>query len=90
MLAPAAWAAVGTLAVVSTAVAFVVFLRGLRTLGAVRTAIVSTVEPFWTTLLAAATLGQPLRASTVAGGALIACAVLLLQRRPRPSVAAAA
>jgi drug/metabolite transporter (DMT)-like permease len=90
VLAPAAWAAVGTLAVVSTAVAFVVFLRGLRALGAVRTAIVSTVEPFWTTLLAAATLGQPLRASTVAGGALIACAVLLLQRRPRPSVAAAA
>ena len=84
----AAWAAIGALAVVSTAVAFVVFLRGLRTLGAVRTAIVSTVEPFWTTLLAAAALDQPLRLSTVAGGALIAGAVLLLQRQPARAAAA--
>lgn len=88
VLAPGAWAAVAALAVVSTAVAFVVFLRGLRALGAVRTAIVSTVEPFWTTLLAVVALGQPMRASTVVGGALIACAVLLLQRQPARTAAA--
>ena len=81
-LSPAAWLAVGTLALVSTAIAFIFFLRGLAVLGPVRTAIVSTVEPFWTTLLAVAALGQPFRMTTLAGGAMIAGAVLLLQRRP--------
>ena len=81
-LAPAAWLAVGALAVASTALAFVIFLRGLAVLGPVRTAIVSTVEPFWTTLLAVLALGQPFRPATVAGGAMIAAAVLHHQRQP--------
>jgi len=80
-LAPAAWLAIAALALFSTAVAFFAFLRGLAVLGPVRTAIVSTVEPFWTLLLAVPALGQPLRLATVAGGALIASAVLLLQVR---------
>ena len=87
-LSPMAWGSVVTLAVVSTAVAFVVFLRGLAVLGPVRTAIVSTVEPFWTTLLAVLALGQPFRATTLVGGAMIAGAVLLLNRQP-PAPAAA-
>lgn len=77
-----AWLSVATLAVASTAVAFVLFLRGLEVLRPVRTAIVSTVEPFWTTLLAVLALGQPFRMTTLAGGAMIAAAVLLLQRQP--------
>ena len=48
-----------------------------------RTAIVSTVEPFFTAVLGAATLGQPFGVGTVAGGVLIAAAVLLLQRPAR-------
>lgn len=65
------------------AVAFLGFLSGLRLLGAVRTAITSTVEPFWTTLLGIVVLQQPLGAGTIVGGVLIMAAVLLLQRRPR-------
>ena len=80
-LAPAAWLWIAALAVICTAVAFIAFLRGLAVLGPVRTAIVSTVEPFWTLLLAVPALGQPLRPATLAGGALIAGAVVLLQRR---------
>ena len=80
-LAPAAWLWIAALAVICTAVAFIAFLRGLAVLGPVRTAIVSSVEPFWTLLLAVPALGQPLRPATAAGGALIAAAVLLLQRR---------
>ena len=80
-LAPAAWLWIAALAVICTAVAFLTFLRGLAVLGPVRTAIVSTVEPFWTLLLAVPALGQPLRPATAVGGALIAAAVLLLQRR---------
>ncbi len=69
---------------VLSAGAFLGFLAGLRTLGAVRTSITSTVEPFWTSLLGVAVLAQPLGVGTMVGGLLIMCAVLILQR---PSVA---
>lgn len=66
---------------VLSAGSFLGFLAGLRALGPVRTAITSTVEPFWTTVLGVALLGQPLGVGTVVGGAFIMAAVLLLQRR---------
>lgn len=82
ILAPAAWGAVAVLALVCTVVAFLAFMRGLGRLGPVRTAIVSTVEPFFTAVLGAVALAQPFGPATLVGGALIAAAVLLLQRRP--------
>ena len=45
----------------------------------------STVEPFWTALLAGIVLAQPVPLRTWAGGACIACAVVLLQLKPRTS-----
>jgi drug/metabolite transporter (DMT)-like permease len=75
-----AWIATGLLALLSTAAAFLAFLRGLRVLGPVRTAIVSTVEPFCTAVLGAVVLSQDLNGATLVGGALIALAVVLLQR----------
>ena len=80
-LTPGAWASIAGFAVIGTAVAFLLFLRGLAVLGPVRTAIVSTIEPFFTTLLGALVLTQPLPPSTLAGGALIAVAVILLQQQ---------
>ena len=65
---------------VLSAGAFVGFLAGLSKLGAVRTAITSTVEPFWTSVLGVLLLDQPVGAGTVFGGAAIMAAVLLLQR----------
>lgn len=53
---------------------------------AVRTAILSTVEPFWTALLAALVLAQPLTHSTLIGGFVIVIAILLLQRTPHPAI----
>lgn len=70
------------LALIPTAIAFVSFLRGLVELGPVRTSIVSTVEPFWTALLAGAVLGQEVGPRTWVGGAMIAAAMLVLQRKP--------
>jgi len=74
-----AWVAILGLSLISTVGAFLLFLRGLRVLGAIRTAIISTVEPFFTALLGAWLLSQPLTRTTLIGGALIAAAVLLLQ-----------
>jgi drug/metabolite transporter (DMT)-like permease len=78
-----AWLAILGLALLSTLGAFLMFLSGLRVLGPVRTAIISTVEPFFTALLSAWLLGQPLTSTTLAGGAFIAAAVVLLQLRPK-------
>lgn len=83
VLTPTAWAAVAALAVISTVLGFIVLLKGLAILGPVRTAIISTVEPFWTAMLGALVLLQPITAATLLGGGLIASAVLLLQWVPR-------
>jgi len=69
------------LGTVPTLIAFYCFLKGLDTLGPVRTAIISTAEPFAAAILAALLLAQPITLPTMGGGALIAAAVLLLQRR---------
>ena len=79
-LSPLAWASVVGLALVSTTLGFILFLDGLAVLGPVRTAIVSTIEPFFTALLGALLLAQPLTGRTALGGALVAGAVIVLQR----------
>ena len=76
-----AWLAAGGVALLSTAIAFIAFLRALPVLGSVRTAIICTVEPFYTAVAAALLFDQPLTMSTIAGGAFIAAAVVLLQRK---------
>jgi drug/metabolite transporter (DMT)-like permease len=81
-LPPAGWAAVAAIALVSTTLGFIAFLRGLAVLGPVRTAIVSTVEPFWTAVLGLLVLAQPIGPAALLGGALIAAAVVLLQKAP--------
>jgi drug/metabolite transporter (DMT)-like permease len=80
-LNPVAVRSIVGLAVISTTIAFMLFLRGLRTLGPVRTAIISTIEPFCTALLGASLLDQPLTKTTLIGGVFIAAAVVLLQAR---------
>ena len=87
---PVVWIAIVLMAVLCTVVAFICFLRGLETLGPVRTAIVSTVEPFWGALAASLLLAQPLTSRTLTGGVLVAAAVIILnlpQRAGSPAVA---
>lgn len=78
-----AWKSILALALLSTAGAFFLFMKGLRILGSVRTAIVSTIEPFVIALLGSWILSQPLTGGTLIGGAMIAAAVILLQWRGR-------
>ncbi|MEX1186263.1 MAG: DMT family transporter [Gemmatimonadaceae bacterium] len=73
-----AWIYVLLLAFVSTVIAFLALLAGLKILGAARTSIIATAEPFFTTLLAIALLGERLRWTTLVGGACIAAAVLAI------------
>jgi len=73
-----AWIYVLLLAVISTVVPFLALLSGLKTLGAPRTSIIATAEPFFTTILAVLFLAERLRWTTLVGGACIAAAVIAI------------
>lgn len=73
-----AWLYVLALAIISTVVPFLALMSGLKTLGAPRTSIIATAEPFFTTLLATVFLAERLRWTTLVGGACIAAAVVAI------------
>jgi drug/metabolite transporter (DMT)-like permease len=75
----AVWSNIFLLAFVSTIIAFSALIKGLSVLGPVRTAIIATVEPFFTAILGVLVLGNQLSASTLVGGVLIAAAVLVIE-----------
>ncbi|HJU88062.1 MAG TPA: DMT family transporter [Gemmatimonadaceae bacterium] len=85
-LAPEAILSILGLAVVCTTIGFILFLKGLAVLGPVRTAIMSTIEPFSAAVLGWLILGQPFRTPTIAGGVMIAAAVLLLLTSTRVAI----
>ncbi len=70
---------IAILAVVSTGLAFPALIAGLAVLGPVRTAIIATVEPFFTALLGALVLKDQLHSTTLVGGILIILAVILIE-----------
>jgi drug/metabolite transporter (DMT)-like permease len=76
---PSVWTNILLLAVVSTVIAFSSLIRGLSVLGPVRTAIIATVEPFFTAVLGVIVLSNRISAGTLVGGALIAAAILLIE-----------
>jgi drug/metabolite transporter (DMT)-like permease len=78
-LGGAVWANISLLASVSTVIAFSTLIKGLSVLGPVRTAIIATVEPFFTAILGVLVLRNQLSVATLMGGILIAAAVLLIQ-----------
>lgn len=82
-----AWTYVLLLAIVSTVLAFLALVAGLRTLGSARTSIIATTEPFFTTLLVAVFLAERLRWTTLVGGAFIAAAVVAIAVEGAPASA---
>lgn len=77
---PAVWGYLLLLSVVGTVFAFGTLMAGLHVLGPVRTSIISTVEPFFTAILGAAILEQALTPAIIAGGLIIAVAVIILEQ----------
>jgi drug/metabolite transporter (DMT)-like permease len=73
------WANIFLLAFASTVIAFSFLIAGLAILGPVRTAIIATVEPFFTAVLGVVVLGNGFRSSTLTGGVLIAAAILTIE-----------
>jgi drug/metabolite transporter (DMT)-like permease len=76
---PSLWALLILVSLVGTVIAFVSLIAGLRILGSVRTSIIATIEPFFTAVLGVVLLNEVFSLTMLAGGALIASAVLLIQ-----------
>ncbi len=74
-----AWLGLAGIGIVATFVAIQAFYSGARRLGAAEAALVSTVEPIWTIVLAALLFGDALTPVQLVGGALILAGVLIAQ-----------
>jgi drug/metabolite transporter (DMT)-like permease len=74
------WLAMLGMIVFSTIIAITTFLAGLEQVGPTNAAMLSTLEPVVTVLLAAWLFGERLMPIVMAGGGLILVAVILLTR----------
>jgi drug/metabolite transporter (DMT)-like permease len=88
--AGAGWGWLAAIALVSTVTPVLLFFAGMRRVGPSMAAILSTLEPPTTILLAFAAFGESPTAVQLSGGALVLAAVLMLQWRPAPAAAATA
>jgi drug/metabolite transporter (DMT)-like permease len=77
----AGWGWLGCLAAISTVGAIVMFFAGLRRVGPTTASILATVEPLVTVVLAFLVFGERLGGVQLVGGALVVCAVLVLNVR---------
>jgi drug/metabolite transporter (DMT)-like permease len=82
------WATIAAIVLIATVLPVVAFLAGLERIGPTNAAMLSTLEPVVTVLLAALLLNETLQPLTLLGGGLILIAVLLLAhselRRTKP------
>ncbi len=77
------WLIVLLMVLVPTYGAVVLFLRGVRELGASRAALASTMEPVFTVLLAAVVLGERLTWGQSAGAVMVIAGIALAERPGR-------
>lgn len=75
----AAWFGIAGVGIVSTFIAVQGFYAGAHRIGAARAALVSTVEPVWTIVLASLLFGESLGLLQLVGGAMILAGVLIAQ-----------
>ena len=78
--APAGWVHMAGIVVVATVIPVVTFLAGLERIGPTNSAMLSTLEPVVTVLLAAWLFGEKLAWIVLIGGGLILVAVIILTR----------
>lgn len=79
---PAVWGAMIALALASTALAYVLFFRVLASAGATNVSLVTFLVPVSAVALGALILGERLSAIDLAGAALIAVGLALIDGRP--------
>jgi len=78
---PAVWLALAALALLSTALAYILYFRILAAAGATNLLLVTLLIPVPATLLGALVLGEPLEPRQFAGMALIGVGLALIDGR---------
>ena len=68
-------------AVLGQTVPMLLYLTGVRTIGPIDTAAISLIEPFAAAAVALVVVGQPFAPAQIVGGALVAGAAFVVQRR---------
>ena len=84
---PQAWWLIGAIVLVPTFAAVVLYLQGIRGLGPSQAAVVSTLEPLFTIVLAWLVLGQHLSWLQLAGAGLVLAGVVAAELVARTSPA---
>jgi drug/metabolite transporter (DMT)-like permease len=79
------WLGTGGIVLIATVIPVATFLAGLERIGPTNAAMLSTIEPLVTVLLAWMIFGERLQPITALGGALILFAVVLLTRKEASS-----
>ncbi|MEP7329931.1 MAG: DMT family transporter [Betaproteobacteria bacterium] len=82
------WFAIGFLGVFGTAVAFVWFYEGVKTIGPARTAVFINLVPVAAVTLGVLLLGEALEMSMLVGGVLVILGVYVINRPSAPAPAA--
>ncbi|HEX2171063.1 MAG TPA: DMT family transporter [Dehalococcoidia bacterium] len=77
---PAAWLAIIYSGTISLVISYVLWIDGVRKIGATRVAVFTNLAPVWGVLFAALLLGEQIRPLHLAGGALILAGVWLANR----------
>lgn len=80
-VSPDGWLAIGGMVLFATVIPIIGFIAGLQRVGPSRAAILSTLEPVFTLILAISLLGERLSPLQFVGSALVLLAVVLLQLR---------
>jgi drug/metabolite transporter (DMT)-like permease len=80
-LPPSVWGAAAFLSVLCTVVAYVIWLNGIRTLGAARVQSFNYLIPLFAVLSGAVLLGERITWGQIVGGALIVAGVVAINRR---------
>ncbi|HSL42158.1 MAG TPA: EamA family transporter [Anaerolineales bacterium] len=74
------WLGIAGIVLIATVIPVTTFLAGLERIGPTNAAMLSTLEPVVTVLLAGLIFGERLQSITILGGVLILAAVILLTR----------
>lgn len=83
--ATAAWIGIGYVGVVATAVAYILFNRGLRATESSSAAVLTLIEPLTAAVLAVTVLAEPMGVTTVVGATLLLGSVAMLYLAPGPA-----
>lgn len=81
------WIIVAAVVIVPTLIAIPLLFAGIQAIGAAPTAVISTAEPAFTLVFAAALLDEPMRAVQLVGGGLILAAAVTAQRSANHHIA---